>query len=262
MSVGKFHISPCNVRVNKPFGESEQDKNLIEQLRRGEIIEPFKARVEGDGYGVYVGRRRFLAKKTVGAKSFVVGKDFLIRDVSEEDARKASWVENLKFLRDDMDPITRAKGLAEILATSVTGLRGTAAELNIPASTLSEWLSLNDLTPKMQEVTARGEIYYTDALKLVRMKVGRELQNELATVAEKEGLEAFRKAVTRANTGKRKRGLPRETYHILRTTFDKRYKPDLELWDTLNKLAKAEEMELPEYNKHILRLHAKTTLSP
>jgi len=46
--------------------EREEDRALIDQLRRGRIIEPFKARPEG--YGVVVGRRPFLAKKDVGAK--------------------------------------------------------------------------------------------------------------------------------------------------------------------------------------------------
>jgi len=36
---------------------------LTANLRGDKVISPFKARSEGDGYGVVVGRRRFLARK-------------------------------------------------------------------------------------------------------------------------------------------------------------------------------------------------------
>ena len=58
------------MRVEDVFGESDEDRALIENLRKGTIVHPFKARPEGNGYGVYVGRRRFLAKKAIGTKHF------------------------------------------------------------------------------------------------------------------------------------------------------------------------------------------------
>lgn len=78
MSVERFHVSELNVRAGRSFGESEEDRALVDQLRRGKIIGPFKAKPEGDGYGVYVERRRFLAKKAVGVNFFVVGQDCMI----------------------------------------------------------------------------------------------------------------------------------------------------------------------------------------
>lgn len=97
---GSFHVSELNVRAGHPFGESEEDRALIDQLRRGKIIGPFKGRLERDGYGVVVGRRRYLAKKETGAKFFVVGSDCLIEEMSDEEAREASLIENLSILRN------------------------------------------------------------------------------------------------------------------------------------------------------------------
>ena len=168
--VGRFHVSESNVRAGRPFGESGEDRALIDQLKRGKIIGPFKARPEKNGYGVAVGRRRFLAKKEVGAKFFVVGSDCLIEEMTDEEAREASLIENLSILRKDMDPITRAKRLNEIVSYSPAGLRATARRLGIPASTLSEWLKILELSPKMQEAVAKGLLCYTDALNLTKMK--------------------------------------------------------------------------------------------
>jgi ParB-like chromosome segregation protein Spo0J len=256
--VEKLHVSPFNVRAGEPFGEAEEDQWLAAQLRRGKIIEPFKARPEDDGYGVFVGRRRFLAKKRAGARFFVVGRDCLIEDVSGEDAKEASLIENLGILRKEMDAITRAKVLNEVISFSTLGLRGTARRLGISASTLSEWLKVLELGPRMQEVLAKGLLFYTDALMIARMKLGTDIQDELAEVLETEGPDALNKELARFSKGKMKRGVPKGVYIVLRTTFDKRYKPDVELYEKLTELAKAENMKLDEYCKWVLTEHLKS----
>ena len=108
--VERFHVSKLNVRAGEPFGQSEEDELLIHQLNRGKIVAAFKARPEEDGFGVFVGRRRFLAKKEAGTKSFVVGSDVVIEALNEEEAKEQSLIENLKILRKEMNPITRAMG--------------------------------------------------------------------------------------------------------------------------------------------------------
>jgi hypothetical protein len=55
-----------------------------------------------------------------------------------------------------------------------------------------------------------------------------------------------------------KRGAPRGVYIVLRTTFDKRYKPDVELYKKLNELAITKNMKIDEYCKWILREHVKS----
>lgn len=255
--VEKFHVSPLNVRADEPFGESEEDQALIANLRRGRIIGPFKARPERNGYGVVVGRRRFLAKKATEAKSFVVGVDCLIEDMGEQEAREASLVENLDALRKSMNPIARAKQLNELIAHSTSSLRATAKRLGVPASNLSDWLKMLELTEKMQDAVAKGLLGYTDALKLARLHLGKAKQDELADVLETEGPDAFWSELAKVTVGRR-RGIPRGKYIILRATFDKRYKPDLELYEKLSKLAEAKGMKVDEYCKWVLTEHAKT----
>jgi len=254
--VGKFRVSPLNVRAEEPFGEAEEDERLIAQLRRGKIVGPFKVRKEGDSYGVFVGRRRFLAKKEGGTKYFVVGTDCLIEEASDEAAREASLIENLEILRKKMNPITRAKILNEVISFSTSGLRSTARRLGISASTLSEWLKVLELGPKMQKALKKDLLLYTDALMIARMELGIDLQDKLAEVAEIEGPDALKKEVLRISKGKKKRGIPKGVYITMRTTFDKRYKPDVELYEKLTKLAEAKNMKLDEYCKWVLIEHA------
>jgi ParB family chromosome partitioning protein len=210
------------------------------------------------GFGVVVGRRRFLARREAGVENFVVGADCLIEEMSDEEAREASLVENLEVLRKEMDPITRAKRLNEIVSRDPGGLRGTARRLGLSPSTLSEWLKVLELSPKMQKAVSEGLLFYTDALQVARMKFGTELQDELAEVLETEGVEAFQKEVARRAERKLKRGIPKGKYIILRVTIDKVYKPDLELYERLQELAESRHMKVDEYVKQILIDHVKS----
>ena len=258
ITTDRFHISKMNVRWERPFGKSEEDQQLIANLRRGRVVQPFKCRPEGKGYGVVVGRRRFLAKKEVGAKHFVVGVDCLIEDMRNEEAREASLIENLEILRQVMDPVVRAKRLNEIISLSSGGLRATARRLGIKASTLSEWLKPLELSPKMQEALSKEHIFFTDALHVARMELGKELQDKLAEVAETEGLEAFKKELVRVSVPGRGRGQPRGVYIFLKPSFDKRYKPDMDIIGKLDKLADGKNMKRDEYAKWVIVEHVKS----
>lgn len=251
----KLHISKLNVRAEEPFGKTEEDQALIHQLRRGKIIAPFKVRPEGKGYGVFVGRRRFLAKQETGTAEFTVGKDVIVEDLDEEEAREQSLIENVEILRQEMNPMTRAKALNELVTRSPSGLRGTAIRLGISHSTLSEWLKPAELSPKLQDALEKGEIYFTDAVKLARMALPTLKQNELAEVLKKEGFEAFQSAVEASSERRFKRGIPRGVYEVDRVLWDKRNSREMRHYDTLKKTAEAKQMKIPEYIKDFVIRH-------
>jgi len=256
--VEKFFVSKWNVRADEEFGNKDPDVLLTKHLSHADIVQPFTARVEGDGYGVIIGRRRFLAKKQSGVKTFVVGKDCLIKEMSDEEALDSSLRENLQIFQEDLNPISRAKALNNILTRRTGGLRNLARAWRIQPSTLSEWLKVLELSPKMQDALAEGLLLYSDARQILRMGLGTELQNKLAEILEKDGLEAFKNELARIPTGKMKRGIPKDIYIILRTTFDRRYKPDIALYEKLSKLAETKKMKVDEYTKWVLSEHVKS----
>jgi ParB/RepB/Spo0J family partition protein len=140
--IEKFFVSATNMRVDEPFGESPEDKALIEHFKSTGIVQPFKARPEGDGYGVVVGRRRFLALKEAGVKEVTVGQHVWIEEMSDEEAMDASLKENLEDFHRTPDPVTRAKAISTYLSKLPTGLRGLARAWGISHSTLSEYLKI------------------------------------------------------------------------------------------------------------------------
>lgn len=255
--VEKFHISKLNIRFGMPFGDSEEDKYLIENLHRGKIITPFKARPENSGYGVIVGRRRFLAKKMNGAKSFVNGIDCVIEKMTDDEAREASLVENLELLRKTMNPITRAKGLDSIMrGAAEMSLRATAERLGIPPSNLSEWLSILNLSPKLQNAISEDRMDYTDGLRIHRLSLDENQQDELAKILTTKGQKALKKEISRLqriNSGKKSRGIPPGIYEVVRVTWDKRKKRENKYFDALSRAASKKGITIPEYIKYFIK---------
>ena len=251
----KFFVSKMNVRVDEAFGDSDEDQALLKHLQWRDIVQPFIARPEGKGYGVVVGRRRFLAKKKSGAKEFEVGKDCWVREMTDEEGLDASLRENLALFRAELNPIARAKALANLIDTKLIGLRGIARLWRLPVSTLSEWLKVLELSPKMQEVTAAGLLFYTDALQVARMKLGTELQDKLAEILETDGYDAFKRELARMQAGKGKRGMPKGKYWIDRVVWDKRNLKEQKYYDVLTKVAEAKETTVPEYIKNFIIAH-------
>ena len=248
-----FHVSKMNVRFGQSFGESESDKILINQLRKGRIVGPFKARPENDGYGVVVGRRRFLAKKVAGTEFFEVGKDCTIEPLTDEEAREASLIENLSVLRKDMDPITRAEVLNELISNNPAGLRSTARRLGMSASTLAEWRKPLVLSGKIQEAVRQGLLTFSDSLELARLELSGMKQDELAETVENEGVEAYRKELARFLEKKKKRGPPTDKFETIKTMWDKRDNEDMEPYEIIAKAAETKKMKVPEYIKSFLK---------
>ena len=201
--VEKFHVSPCNVRADEPFGEAEEDKKLIANIRAtNKIIQPFKAKLESEGYGVYAGKRRFEAAIEAGVFSeFLVGEHCLIKNVSDEEAEEESWTENFREFHKEMNPITRAKGLNRFV--SRWGVRGYARRSGIPASSISEYLKVLELSPRMQGVLAKKLLGFKDGLTIARMNLDKELQDKLAEVLETQGTAAFKKLIRRKDLMRR-----------------------------------------------------------
>jgi len=254
----RFHVSKLNVRVDEPFGESEEDKLLIENLRRGKTVQPFKARPEGKDFGVYVGRRRFLAKTAVDTKAFVVGQDVLIDNQTDEQAREDSLIENLTILRQEMNPLLRARKMQDLIDSNMAGLRAVARKLGIGASTLSEWTKILELTSPMQKAVEKGQIFYKDALTLAKLKPGEVQEERLAKVLDEAGRDAYMAEVQKLETGLGKRGAPIGKYLVLRVTFERAH--DMEVYDKLSRLASAKNMEPIDYVKWVLTEHIKSLL--
>lgn len=251
--ISKFFVSKMNIRAEEQFGKTDEDFTLTQHLTKQDLVQPIIARPEGSGFGIVIGRRRFLAKKKAGAKKLVVGEDVLIRNLTDEQALDDSIRENLSVFRQELNPIARAKAIQKLLETREASLRELGRTWKMPIANLSDWMTVLELSAKMQSVVGKGLIYFTDAVNIARAGISKEVQDRLADTAELKGYDAFKKEYSQLPSAKERRGLPAGKYEILRITWDKTDKQEHELYQKLEQLAKVTGKETEEMAKIIIR---------
>lgn len=258
----RVFVSKANVNYGTPFGEDEKDKMLVGHLLRREMTDMMKARLEqhpsdGElGYGVYDGRRRLYALEKKGVETITVGKDIVVKDISEGEAYEESLLANLDLFKKAPDPVARAMALNKIMSsrTRLGGVRGLSRAWNIPASTISEWMSVLRLSPGMQKIVSSGVLLWSDVRRLARMNLTEEQQDRLAEIIRENGVEAFKEELEKLKP-KKGRGLPKDAYDVDRVTWKKENKFERRYSDIIDKAAKNNGLTRAEYTKKFLIDH-------
>ncbi|MCW4015540.1 MAG: hypothetical protein NWF06_04150 [Candidatus Bathyarchaeota archaeon] len=264
LPVDKIHVSPCNVRYGEPRGDSEEDKILEESLKHNRIRNPVQARPEGDGYGVYVGAGRLILRSKY-TKHLIVGEEIVIKDVTEEEARLASFTENNPYLKRTMHPITYAEQLNKLVAPMRGTIRIKAERIGLSPATLSQYMTiLEGLTSqqlrtalKKHDIPYKGKSHNDphSILGLAKLKLTKDKQEELAQTLTTEGTETFWTQIDTLSTGKQKRGLQKGTFDVDRITWNKRNEFDAKRSSTIDQAAKNKGMTRAEYTKQKLLDH-------
>ncbi|MHC1627627.1 MAG: ParB/RepB/Spo0J family partition protein [Candidatus Nezhaarchaeales archaeon] len=248
--VDKIYISPLNVRVDEEFGSDPEDEALKQNVQATGIKQLITVRPNGDRYEVILGRRRFLSiKDTVKEIPCIVREDW-----DDMEALKASLIENLEIFRKSLDPIKRAESLKKLIDLSGKGMTAVARELGMAKSTLSEYLKILELSPKMKELVSKRVIPFRDALKVAKLDLNEEQQESLAETAAEKGLEAFKKEVERLQSGKGKRGAPPGLL-VIRLVFDPRDEGEKEKFEKLKAICEEKQVDITEYVKSIILEH-------
>jgi len=260
--VEDIYVSALNVRVEDDFGNAEEDQALISNLSRTDIKQLITVRPDGNGkYEVIIGRRRFLAVKELlertGARTEI---PCIVReDWDDQEAVKASLIENLGILRKDLDPITRAKAIKKLLdmrSNTRGAISRLARELGIPKQTLHQFLKVLELSPKMQEAVKAKKVAYRDALAIVFAQIPEDQQNRLAEEAEK-GKEAFKNELQRIMEGKGKRGAPPGLLAV-RLIFNPESMEERTCYEKLRNYCESKGLKVSEYLKGLVMEHVRS----
>jgi len=245
--VDKIDISPLNVRADEGFGSDPEDEALQKNVQKTGIKQLITVRPKGDRYEVIMGRRRFLSIKDRVKEVPCIVRD----DWDDQEALKASLIENLGIFRKSLDPIKRAEALKRLIEMSSKKASGVARELGIAKSTLSEYLKVLELSPKMREQISKATIPFRDGLKVAKMNLPEEVQDALAETAADKGLEAFKREVERLESGKGKRGAPPGLL-VIRLVFDPRNEEERRRYEALKEICEAKNVDISEYVKSII----------
>lgn len=177
--VDKVGVAPENVRVE---GREEANPELERNIAKIGLLQDIVGYWKGERFLVVIGRDRFLSLKKLGRDTVPVK---VRPELRGYEGRKASFSENIA--RSDMDPVSRAKSVQEMIEESSKSLSAVARDLGVSKGTLSEWRAILQLDPKLLEHVEAGRVSYRVAREIVRRGVSLDKQRLAAELLETPG---------------------------------------------------------------------------
>lgn len=237
--VSLSEISVSSFQPRRYF-DPEKMAQLVDSVRTHGILQPLLVRPQANGYELVAGERRFRAAQAVGLLNVPV----IIKDLSDEAARKLALIENLQ--REDLNVLEETEGILRLLALTLNqedeatvsllyrmnneakGLANQNVLVSPSAqqviqlfanigtlsweSFVSTRLPLLKLPPEILEVLRNGEIAYTKAVAIAKVSeenVRKKLLEE--AIANQWSLSQIKEQISHIDRNQTKE-LPKASY--------------------------------------------------
>jgi ParB family chromosome partitioning protein len=174
-------IRPNPLQPRKVF-ESAHLEDLRNSIENHGILQPICVRKVEGGYEIISGERRWRAARLAGLRTMPV----VVREhVSNNEMMELALVENLQ--RQDLDPIEKAQGFAEMIVSLDLTQEQVAAKVGLKRSTVTNHLRLLDLNQDVQEALVSGLISMGHARALLSVTGDdKDKKKALATIVRDE----------------------------------------------------------------------------
>jgi len=110
------HFTICGIEELRPnkfqprkFFDGEEQRNLIESIKKSGIIQPIVVRKIDGGYEIIAGERRWRAAQAARLKDVPV----IIKEADDMEVAELSLIENIQ--REDLNPIEEAKAYQNLI---------------------------------------------------------------------------------------------------------------------------------------------------
>lgn len=184
---------------------SESLAELAESIKTQGIMQPILVRpVQGDGYEIIAGERRFRAAQLAGLSEVPV----LIKEVPDESALAMALIENIQ--RENLNPLEEAQGVQRLIREFDFTHEQAAHAIGRSRSATSNLLRLLNLAAPVQDMLMEGllDMGHARALLAVdgatQIQLGHQIQAKGLSVREAEGLVARAHQDSAAGTTKSK----------------------------------------------------------
>jgi ParB family chromosome partitioning protein len=132
----------------------EEIENLSQSIKDKGILQPLVVTEVGeDKYQLIAGERRLRASKLAGLKTISV---VIKKGITDQDKAELALIENIQ--RQNLNPIERAKGFAELQHKFNITQEAIAKQLDISRSAVANTLRYLQLPEKVQNALAVGDI--------------------------------------------------------------------------------------------------------
>jgi ParB family chromosome partitioning protein len=153
---------------------AEEIENLAQSIKDKGILQPLVVTEVSEGkYQLIAGERRLRASKLAGLKKVSV---VIKKGITDQDKAELALIENIQ--RQNLNPIERAKGFAELQHKFNITQEAIAKQLDISRSAVANTLRYLQLPEKVQNALAVGDITEGHA-KIIAGLDNQELQEQV-----------------------------------------------------------------------------------
>ena len=138
-------------QARKTFDDDEI-ASLAASVKKHGILQPLVVRPVGERYQLVAGERRLRAAQNLGLTSVPIH----VVNLNDQEAFEATLVENIH--RTDLNPIEKAHGFVDYMRRFGMNQDHLANRLGVARSTISNLVSLLDLTEPVKEGIRLGQI--------------------------------------------------------------------------------------------------------
>jgi ParB/RepB/Spo0J family partition protein len=168
-------LSEIHPDPNQPrkFFAAAALQELTESIKEKGVLQPILVRLNGNGYKLVCGERRYKAATAAGLKEIPA----VIRELTDEETLEIQFIENIQ--RDDVHPMDEATIFKQMLENKVHPytLEDIGAKINKPVTYVAHRLALNNLIEDLQKDFWSGKFLIGHAVLFARLS--QEDQKEL-----------------------------------------------------------------------------------
>ena len=128
----------------------EAIKSLADSIRTAGLMQPIVVRPSAQGFEIVAGERRWRAFRELGKDEIPA----IVRSVDDQTAAEWALIENLQ--REDLDPIERADGIAQLMESFGLSQAAVAEQIGLDRTTVTNLLRLRDADPMLREAISEG----------------------------------------------------------------------------------------------------------
>ncbi len=139
-----------NPRQPRQRFAQEAIKALADSIRTAGLMQPIVVRPGAQGFEIVAGERRWRAFRELGKDEIPA----IVRAVDDQTAAEWALIENLQ--REDLDPIERADGVAQLMESFGLSQAAVAEQIGLDRTTVTNLLRLREADPGMREALVEG----------------------------------------------------------------------------------------------------------
>jgi ParB family chromosome partitioning protein len=149
IEIARIHRNPDQPRLQ--FDEAALEE-LAQSIRERGVLQPILLRVDGDGYMIVAGERRWRAAQRAQLHS-IPG---IVRDIDESTTAELALIENIQ--REDLNPLEEAEGYKQLIKRHGHTQDGVAQIVHKSRSHVANLLRLLDLPEFVRQSLLTGDI--------------------------------------------------------------------------------------------------------